>query len=99
MIPRDLLIQADHLVRLSPKRPKQVNLRRAVSSAYYAVFHALCFSNAGVLAGVGANRPERAWLQTYRALDHGQAKKRCNDARSKGFPLTIQSFAEAFVTL
>lgn len=99
MTPKDLLSQADSLVRLSPKRPKQANLRRAVSSAYYAVFHALCLSNANVLAGTGLNRPERAWLQVYRAVDHGQAKKRCKDARSKGFPSSIESFANAFVAL
>ena len=99
MIPKDLLDQADHLLRLSPRRPKQANLRRAVSASYYAVFHALCWSNANILAGTGAGRPERAWLQVYRAVDHGQAKSRCKDARSKGFPATIQAYAEAFVTL
>jgi hypothetical protein len=37
----DLLEQAGNLARLDPTRPKQVNLRRAVSSAYYALFHLL----------------------------------------------------------
>lgn len=74
MIPRDLLAQADHLCRLSPKRPKQANLRRAVSASYYAVFHALCRSNADALVGKGAARPTRAWMQTYRALDHAQQR-------------------------
>ena len=99
MIPKDLLAQADHLSGLSPKRPKQANLRRAVSASYYAVFHALCRSNADALAGKGAVRPIRAWMQVYRAVDHGQAKTRCMKAASKGFPDSIQAFADSFVTL
>jgi hypothetical protein len=35
----DLLEQAEHLAQLDPTRPKQANLRRAVSSAYYALIH------------------------------------------------------------
>ena len=37
----DLLEQARILAKLDVKKPKQANLRRAVSSAYYAVFHFL----------------------------------------------------------
>jgi uncharacterized protein (UPF0332 family) len=37
----DLLEQAQHLARREPKRPKQASLRRAVSTAYYALFHLL----------------------------------------------------------
>jgi len=34
----DLLDQAEHLAQLDQRRPKQASLRRAVSSAYYALF-------------------------------------------------------------
>ena len=37
--PNDLLEQARHLANREPKRPKQASLRRAVSTAYYALFH------------------------------------------------------------
>jgi hypothetical protein len=37
----DLLEQARHLARREPKRPRQASLRRAVSTAYYALFHLL----------------------------------------------------------
>lgn len=99
MIPKDLLTQADYLANLSPKRPKQANLRRSFSSAYYAVFHAMCWSNANTLAGKGANKLTAAWLQTYRAVDHGQAKKRCKDTARKNFPIEITDFAAAFINL
>ena len=37
----DLLSQANFLLQLDMRRPKQANLRRAVSAAYYALFHFL----------------------------------------------------------
>ena len=37
----DLLRQAQHLAVKEPKRPLQASLRRAVSTAYYAIFHLL----------------------------------------------------------
>lgn len=99
MIPKDLISQAERLADLSPNKPKQVNLRRAISSAYYAVFHALCQSNASALVGTGSQKPEKAWSQCYRALDHGTAKKRCKDSASKGFPQEINDFSNSFVAL
>src|SRR5436309_216645 len=37
----DLLDQAEMLAKLDKRKPKQANLRRAVSAAYYSVFHLL----------------------------------------------------------
>ncbi len=37
----DLLEQAKHLANREPRRPKQASLRRAISAAYYALFHLL----------------------------------------------------------
>ena len=37
----DLLAQAKHLATKEPRRPRDASLRRAVSSAYYALFHLL----------------------------------------------------------
>ena len=37
----DLLEQAKHLANREKKRPRQASLRRAVSTAYYALFHLL----------------------------------------------------------
>src|SRR6266571_1109983 len=37
----ELLAQAWHLAKKEPKHPLQASLRRAVSAAYYAVFHLL----------------------------------------------------------
>jgi uncharacterized protein (UPF0332 family) len=40
-LPEDLLEQAQFLATREPKRPRQASLRRAVSTAYYALFHLL----------------------------------------------------------
>ena len=37
----DLLLDAYHLAQRGGKNPKQSSLRRAVSTAYYALFHLL----------------------------------------------------------
>lgn len=39
--PDDLIAQADMLLRAEKRKPKQASLRRAVSAAYYALFHFL----------------------------------------------------------
>ena len=39
--PDDLLEQAKHLANRERKKPRQASLRRAVSTAYYALFHLL----------------------------------------------------------
>ncbi len=80
-------------------RPQQMQLRKAVSAAYYAVFHALAKSNADTLIGVSAQfRSLPAWTQTYRALDHGPAKNRIQ-GRLNEFAPAIRSFGSAFIIL
>ncbi len=39
----DLLEQAQHLANREKKRPRQASLRRAISTAYYALFHLLIY--------------------------------------------------------
>ena len=66
--PEDLLELAQELAGLHPETPHQASLRRAVSTAYYAIFHLL-------IAEATANwsRPE---LRTIlgRCFDHGPMK-------------------------
>jgi hypothetical protein len=82
-------------------RPREANLRRAQSTAYYALFHCLAQLCAdGFVGGTGADRSKPAWRQTYRALEHGAAKNACkNREMMRRFPQQIQDFAYAFVDL
>lgn len=101
----DLIISARILIdssRVSPGQPRQVNNRRAVSTAYYAVFHELCGQLADTfVGGTGADRSEKAWQQAYRAVNHGSAAQRCKEAKAQGhgFPAGIISYAKEFADL
>jgi len=46
-LPEHLLDQALLLARIDKTRPRQASLRRAVSTAYYAIFHLLTTAAAG----------------------------------------------------
>ena len=95
----ELLGTARRLAKASPKKPRQCDLKRSISTAYYALFHAIAKSNADLAMGVGADRPTKAWAQTYRALDHNKAKKACISLRGLGFPVELIDCGEAFVSL
>jgi hypothetical protein len=82
----DLLTQASQLVRVSP--PSQLTLRRAVSAAYYAVFHLLIseatsnWSNTALRTALG------------RAYDHGVMKTASNRIlNTKDFPFSGEDAA------
>jgi uncharacterized protein (UPF0332 family) len=79
----DLLEQAQLLVHKEPRKPKQASLRRAVSSAYYALFHLL-------ISEATANW-RRASLRAAlgRAFDHRDMKSASNRIQdSRMFPFT-----------
>lgn len=70
---KDLLAQARHLANRERKKPRQASLRRAVSTAYYALFH--------LLVDEATNRlitgPNRTALRCAlgRAFLHGDMKE------------------------
>ena len=99
--PLDLIKTATELIDTTNGRPRQSNLPRAVSTAYYAMFHSLARRSANLLiGGPGATRSRGAWHQVYRALEHNFAKGACqNQAKIAVFPRQIQDFAGTFVTL
>jgi uncharacterized protein (UPF0332 family) len=65
----ELLHQAKELVHKDPSNPTQADLRRSVSSAYYALFHLLIFE-ACLNWSNDVSRPGLA-----RMFDHGVMKK------------------------
>jgi len=85
------------LLSVSGSRHRQTNLRRELSTAYYALFHSLARSSADTL--VGETGMKRAWNQVYRALEHGAAAKACERKEIGEFPAEIQVFARAFVKM
>ncbi len=73
-LPRDLLEQAGHLALREAKRPKQASLRRAVSAAYYALFH-LLIRDAAFNAAPSVPPGLRELVE--RALGHADMKHVC----------------------
>lgn len=93
MMHDDLLDIASHLAQLEKGKPRQTSLRRAVSSAYYALFHALARLCADKL--VGFSKPWDVYSPIYRSLDHGKAKdifKRISSHRGPDVAIIWQTF-------
>ena len=96
MNPRDLIETARRLTQPAAAQPTQADLR-AVSTAYYALFHCLAAAAADLLTGSDRS-PE--WRQVYRALEHGKAERACRQQGALGaFAIEIHSFAKVFVDL
>ena len=85
MSPARLIDVATQLTLSSNDTPEhQERLRRAVSTAYYAMFHFLANSNANALIGDPTNDNDAmAWNRAYRALEHGDARRRFRHSRSR----------------
>ena len=80
-------------------QPLQDSLRRSVSTAYYAMFHALASSNADSLVGTPHDPlTERAWSRVYRGLNHNAARRNLLQDRDLFSP-QVQQFAGAFAQL
>ena len=70
--PQELI---DACRKLLAPPPSDADIRRAISTAYYALFHTLAASNAELIAGQPSSViSEHAWERTYRRLEHGRAR-------------------------
>ncbi len=94
----DFLTSAANLVPSGPGRPLETDLRRAVSTVYYAVFHGMAECCADEL--FNRNRRGRpGWVRIYRALNHGRAREACLGSEVRSFPVQIRDFASLFIAL
>lgn len=106
----DLLEQAEQLLQLDPRRPRQANLRRAVSAAYYALFHLLVAEASKEFAS-----DEKLRARIGRAFTHNEMKaasksfagttlpdhvlEACDSLAAPIVPQPLQSLAKTFVEL
>jgi len=76
--------------------PTNEHVRRAISNAYYALFHALSQANASALIGTPTDAASAsAWSRVYRALDHGTARRELQRHRQELSP-PAQTFVDTF---
>ena len=94
----DHLRAARALAGAQKGHPRQVYLRRAISGAYYALFHLLAQSCADELIGATKTGTE-AWRRAYRALDHGPAKDALKRLSAQGGDPGLTNFARTFIAL
>ncbi len=82
-----LIDQAHHLAAKDPGRPLQANLRRAVSGAYYALFHCLVADVTGLMLGQNkeAQPLRHVMARTFGHTEMAEASKSFSKAVSKGF--------------
>jgi hypothetical protein len=112
IVARALADQAVTLATLDARRPKQANLRRAISAAYYALFHFLV--DEACRAQIGSLHDQAPFRQVLaRAFGHGVMNEACKSFAggtlkkgvSKGLPIgfripiEIRDLAATFVDL
>ena len=84
----------------TPDDWQQAHFRRAISTAYYAMFHALLQNNADMLYGRETSQPRSpGWTAIYRALTHTRARSKMAPRNLSAFPDTINDFAATFLDL
>lgn len=94
----DLLEQARHLANRDRTRPRQVNLRRAISNPYYSLFHLLSNS-------VASNWKHRGHRHDFaRLLQHGPMRQVCDATckkagSNKATHAPLSKICSAFVEL
>jgi uncharacterized protein (UPF0332 family) len=101
---QDLLQQADHLATYEGVNPTQASLRRAVSTAYYALFHLLIEDAALRWSG-----SSEAQTGMERGFQHGSMKNTSKQFRQQvwqdwhgnqqAIPSAVRKVASAFVDL
>lgn len=110
--PDHLLDQAEQLTLALAAGPRrQADLRRAVSTAYYAVFHFILTAAADEIVGI-TNRRTSQYVLIYRSVDHRALRELCEQVKKpqpiakfakyappNGFGSKIQTFASALVEL
>lgn len=89
---RQYLRQARRLASLDPRRPQQGNLRRAVSTAYYALFHFLVDQSSRFLVG-STNHREALRRVAARAFQHGEMADAAKSFRSGTLPPPVTRIA------
>tara|TARA_R110002167_G_scaffold357510_1_gene573031 strand:- start:871 stop:1380 length:510 start_codon:yes stop_codon:yes gene_type:complete len=94
--PAHLLEQADQLVApAAGGAPRQADLRRAISNAYYAVFHTVISQAADDFIGK-AQRQNPRYALVYRSIDHRSLRELCKDIQKPTPPAKLKPYIPKF---
>lgn len=77
--PAHLLEQAERLAAAPAKgQPRDADLRRAISTAYYAIFHAILTAAADLFVGI-AKQTTSLYGLAYRSVNHQKVREVCKE--------------------
>jgi hypothetical protein len=109
--PDHLFQQANKLITGQTGPPRQVDIRRSISVAYYATFHATITAAVDQFVGI-TNRDRSEYGLVYRSVSHAWFRDLCKEvqkpvlsskfkphAPANGFSRDIVVFSEAIVQL
>jgi hypothetical protein len=74
--PEHLFDQADALILGGIGRPRQTDIRRAISASYYGLFHAVVTAAADLVVGQ-TNRAQPRYGLVYRSIEHKRVRESC----------------------
>lgn len=77
---------------LSSGSPRQVDLRRAISDAYYGIFHATLAAAADQFVGVNKRSTNR-YVLVYRSISHGAICELCTEVRKPVPPRSLVRYS------
>jgi hypothetical protein len=90
--PDHLFEQAERLVSPPAGRPRQVDVRRAISAAYYAIFHATITAAVDQFVGV-INRDQSRYGLAYRSVNHAWLRDLCKEIQKSTPSSKFKSYA------
>jgi hypothetical protein len=109
--PDHLFEQADKLITPPAGRPRQADIRRAISAAYYGIFHGIITRAVDQFVGA-TSRDKCQYGLAYRSVSHLRLRELCSEVQkstqsqkyrphvpSPGSGPEIISFAQAVVEL
>lgn len=101
MNPDHLIELADQILQIGTGYPRQTTINRAISTAYYGLFHALAAEC--VARTVGSPRSSRYWeivTPVHRSFDHGAARKVFDRlVKDRAARTDLRQLAETFLAL
>ena len=90
--PNHLLDQAEKLIAPPPHGPpRQADIRRAISAAYYSVFHATLAAAADQYVGA-IHRGTNRYSLAYRSIDHQKIREICAKVKLHPVPREISPY-------
>jgi len=90
--PEHLFDQADELAARGIGRPRQTDIRRAISASYYGLFHAAVAAAADLVIGQ-SNRDQPRYGLVYRSVDHHTLRELCRDVQKQTLPEKYKPYA------